>query len=312
MTISLERIHEEYCAAKIRSGYKSQGKFREIKRFVDFIKSQGVEHISYKIAMEFQEFRRTTLGRYSLQESYQTIKTFSHWAHLIDAKHEKLPKRRRKINGRRTPVILKPKQVSEIMTAMRGTCKHRPLSAHTYSTLIGLLYVTGMRISEALIELEDADVNLDDLYIYVRASKASRDRYIPITQCTADRLAEYRKIREKYFPGVEDRFFLTHQGKVSKPHAFRKVFANVTADLGYRSKDQIGRIASSLVPHDFRHSFATNSLLRFYEEGLDVKAETPKLTMIMGHHTTKETYYYIQAMPEILAFILRKDNPNAI
>jgi len=64
MTISLERIHEEYCAAKIRSGYKSRGKFREIKRFVDFIKCQGVEHISYKIAMEFQEFRRTIQKNY--------------------------------------------------------------------------------------------------------------------------------------------------------------------------------------------------------------------------------------------------------
>ena len=194
---------------------------------------------------------------------------------------------------------------------MRKTCKHRPLSAHTYSTLVGLLCVTGMRISEALIHLKDADVDLENRYIYVRASKAARDRYVPITQCTADRLAEYRRIREKCFPGEQDRFFLIHQGRIRSAEAFRRIFANVTAKLGYRSKDQIGRVSTSLVPHDFRHSFATNSLMRIHEEGLDVESEIPKLTMILGHERPRDTYHYIQAMPELLALILRRSSPNA-
>jgi len=222
-----------------------------------------------------------------------------------------LPRRKRRLNGRRIPIIVNDQQVSQIVEKMRGTCVQRPLSALAYSTLIGLLYVTGMRISEALINLTDEDVNLQDNYVYVCEGKAARDRYIPITSSTSKMLADYRKAREKRFPNRKDRFFLIHTGAVNKAHSFRKIFARVTSELGYRQTGQEGYEPTALVPHELRHSYATNTLSRFHRDNLDIDEELPKLSMILGHESIKETYWYIEAVPELLATIIKRRTKNA-
>ena len=67
---------------------------------------------------------------HSLQESYGIIESFSRWAHLIDKRHDKLPSRKRRLKGRRNPVILNDHQVAEIIDRMKHACKYRPLGAH--------------------------------------------------------------------------------------------------------------------------------------------------------------------------------------
>ena len=98
MTIPLQRIYEEYRAAKKRSGYRSEDEFREIERFLAFLKHHGAEHINYKLALKYQVLRSSTLAKYALQQSYQIIRRFSCRAHLIDNAHEELPKRKQKYN----------------------------------------------------------------------------------------------------------------------------------------------------------------------------------------------------------------------
>lgn len=306
MSVPLSEIFDEFVDAKTRSGQTSNDNFLEIERYLKFQKSRGKKYLTYSSCLEFHLERKKTLSDYSLQESYHKLRHFSKWASLIDKNNEKLPKRRRRINGRRTPVIIDHNQVTEIIIGLRKTCVQRPLSAHAYSTLVGLLYVTGMRISEALINLSDEDVNLEEGYIYVQASKATRDRYILITESTSKMLANYRTAREIQFPGQRDRFFLIHTGAPKGAGSFRRLFARVTSELGYRSSSQKGRKASSLVPHDLRHSFATNMVSKFHDEGLDIKEELPKLSMVLGHQSIKETYWYLESIPDLLAIILNK------
>ena len=86
----------------------------------------------------------------------------------------------------------------------------------------------------------------------------------------------------------------------------------MTAELGYRSPDQKNHVAASLMPHDLRHSFATNTLHRFHAKGLDLESEIPKLPIIMGHYSARETYWYIESIPELLAQILNKEANHAV
>ena len=53
--------------------------------------------------------------------------------------------------------------------------------------------------------------------------------------------------------------------------------------------------------HDFRHAFAVEALRRWYEEGRDVQAELPKLSMYMGHVSIASTTYYLRFMPAVVA-----------
>lgn len=53
--------------------------------------------------------------------------------------------------------------------------------------------------------------------------------------------------------------------------------------------------------HDFRHSFAVGSLLRWYQQGADVQSNLPKLAMYMGHVSIVSTAYYLRWIPQLAA-----------
>ena len=44
--------------------------------------------------------------------------------------------------------------------------------------------------------------------------------------------------------------------------------------------------------HGLRHSFAVNTLIRWYREGADVQARLPQLSTWLGHADPKWTYWY--------------------
>jgi integrase len=53
--------------------------------------------------------------------------------------------------------------------------------------------------------------------------------------------------------------------------------------------------------HDLRHMFTVATLLDWYRDGGDVQARLPLLSTWLGHVDPKSTYWYLQAVPELLA-----------
>ena len=53
--------------------------------------------------------------------------------------------------------------------------------------------------------------------------------------------------------------------------------------------------------HDLRHGFTVATLLDLYRDGGDVQARLPVLSTWLGHVDPKSTYWYLQAIPELLA-----------
>jgi integrase/recombinase XerD len=49
-----------------------------------------------------------------------------------------------------------------------------------------------------------------------------------------------------------------------------------------------------------RHRFAARTLIHWYRAGLDVERELPKLATYLGHVHFNETYWYLEAVPELL------------
>ena len=73
-----------------------------------------------------------------------------------------------------------------------------PLRPWVFHGLIGLLSVTGLRLSEAL-NLELADVDLDQAVLTIRGAKFGQWRLVPIHSSTGAVLADYLKRREQFF-----------------------------------------------------------------------------------------------------------------
>ena len=49
-----------------------------------------------------------------------------------------------------------------------------------------------------------------------------------------------------------------------------------------------------------RHRFSVGTLIHGYRSGLDVERELPKLSTYLGHVHVNDTYWYLQAVPELL------------
>jgi hypothetical protein len=49
-----------------------------------------------------------------------------------------------------------------------------------------------------------------------------------------------------------------------------------------------------------RHRFAARTLINWYRAGLDVEQELPKLSTYLGHVHVNHTYWYLEAVPELL------------
>ena len=49
-----------------------------------------------------------------------------------------------------------------------------------------------------------------------------------------------------------------------------------------------------------RHRLAAKTLIRWYREGRNVERELPKLSTYLGHVHVADTYWYIEAVPELL------------
>jgi integrase/recombinase XerD len=49
-----------------------------------------------------------------------------------------------------------------------------------------------------------------------------------------------------------------------------------------------------------RHRFAAHTLIEWYRAGVDVERELPKLATYLGHVHVNETYWYLEAVPELL------------
>lgn len=70
--------------------------------------------------------------------------------------------------------------------------------------------------------------------------------------------------------------------------------------IGLREASEDNRHGFGPRLQDFRHSFATGRLVEWYRAGLDVTRELPKLATYLGHVDVALTYWYIEAVPELL------------
>jgi integrase len=97
-----------------------------------------------------------------------------------------------------------------------------------------------------------------------------------------------------------DAFLISEHGTRLQHCSVRRTFAKVSCAIGLRSAAAGRRNGRGPRLHDLRHTFATRRLIEWYRAGLDVDRELPKLATYLGHVHVACTYWYIQAVPELL------------
>lgn len=203
--------------------------------------------------------------------------------------------------GRVAPHIYREGEVIELLAAARTLGPAGSLRPFTFETLFGLMASTGLRVSEA-IHLRDADVDLKRAVLTIRQTKFAKSRQLPIHPSTAKALARYRKQRERHLattPGMP--FLIGSRGRrLGLPLGERqahRVFVSLRNRLRWVNRS--ARDAPRL--HDLRHTFAVRRLMRWYADGTQVEPMMLALSTYLGHAEIYYTYWYLTAVPELIA-----------
>jgi integrase len=194
------------------------------------------------------------------------------------------------------PYIYAPDQTLALMTA--ALTLSPPLRGLTLQAVIGLMVTTGMRVGET-VALDLTDIDLTNGLITV-TGKYGKTRLVPILPSTVTALREYlRHSRELVTARDDTPFFLTFIGTRPASESIQRAFRSVATSLNLVARPGIR--APRL--HDFRHTFATTTLLEAYREGIGVDAQVAVLATYLGHVSPASTYWYLSASPELLTVV---------
>lgn len=142
-----------------------------------------------------------------------------------------------------------------------------------------LLRHTGMRIGECL------DLPLDCLRpiaqhqwaIHVPLGKLRTERLVPVDAFVCGIVHRLRQLRASITPAADDFLLARPEGRTKLGAQLRKSLHQISAAVG---------IGARIVPHQFRHSFAT--------EMLRAGVSLPVLMKLLGHKSPKMTMRYVE------------------
>jgi integrase len=229
------------------------------------------------------------------------VRQFARWLNAIEPRHQVPPRRLLDVRHRRgKPHIYSDEEITRLMAEAGRLKSSTGMKALALETLIGLLAATGLRPGEAAA-LEIGDVNLDVQVLVIRESKFGKSRQVPIHPSTATALKRYARHRDRIFRNRDNSFFfVSDRGAPLELGAVRRWFCKASRACGLRKKQERHRCGRGPRLQDLRHTFATRRLVEWYKNGSNVAVQMPKLATYLGHSSVACTYWYIEAVPELL------------
>lgn len=300
---------ECYLAIRRGLGFQLGTAARILRTFVTFAGSQGAEHITTDVFLKWKD----TFGQASRQtwaRRLGTVRLFAQWLNGVDPRHEVPPRELIPAKARRPhPYIYGDQEIRQILEGAANLPSINGIRGLTYSTLFGLIAVTGLRISEA-IALDCGDVDLENAVLTVRHGKLGKARLVPVSESTASHLSAYAKERNRLLGRLPHSFFVSDRGTRATACGARYNFASICQNIGLRAAQRFGKHGRGPRIHDLRHAFAARTTVNWYRLGLDPAREMIKLTTYLGHVNPDHTYWYIEAVPELLELAAARVSPS--
>ncbi len=286
---------EDYLALRRALGHQLADAGRLLPRFVAHLDAIAASTITVEVALAWVQQPDADPSSSVWLRRMTAVRGFARHLSGIDPATEVPPLGLVTFRQRwRPPFIYSEADVVALMAEVPRLIP-TPLRSATFQTMIGLLAATGMRVGEA-IALRRADTDWAEGVIVVRATKFNKSRELPLDPTTLDALGAYAAIRDRLVPTPSSpTFFVSGRGTPVVYAAFGEKFRELVR------ASSVG--ATSPLPariHDFRHSFAVNTLIRWYRDGEDVGALLPRLSTYLGHLSPGYTYWYLSAAPELL------------
>jgi integrase len=297
---------KEYLQLRRNLGFRLRVPGRLLHSFAAFAEQEKATHITADLALRWaQQPADAKPATWAVR--LQTVRRFAIWLSASDRRTEVPPSGLLPYRyERKRPYLYSDAEIANLVRTAGQLPSPAGLKGRTFATIFGLLAVTGMRISEVLA-LDRDDVDLQEGILRIRWSKFGKSRLVPVHESTRQILADYARERDRVVPRpVGAAFFLSEGGSRVTEWSSRYNFAKVSRQVGLRSATKDGRHGRGPRLHDMRHRFAACTLLNWYRAGIDVEREIPKLATYLGHVHVNETYWYLEAVPELLELAARR------
>ena len=285
---SLAKFMVTFIAFKRMQGYDYGGGAERLSKFDRFLSARrytGTEIHSE----ELEHFRASIKDLKPITQAaiLSAVRQFSLYLHALNPRSivvsaRLVPRHHRPI--RFCPIT--PSQIDSLMAATAILNPKGGIRSACMCFLIGLLYCTGLRISEARA-LNLGDVDLSGSAILVRRGKFRKERLVQMSPSTLEAMQQWLKRRAGHARGDTESPLLVcgwnkRLSRTAAAHCFRRLCIRC-------------RINSHPPPrlHDLRHNYACQCIARWRQQNEDVDALLPVLANAMGHVDFYSTEIYI-------------------
>jgi integrase/recombinase XerD len=141
-------------------------------------------------------------------------------------------------------------------------------------------------------------------YIYspaeITALMQAAGGWAPLHPTATKALRDYARLRDRHWQAPPSPAFLLNlRGQRLRKSEFNHWFAELIRQVGLEGAGERVRPR----PHDLRHTMAVRTLLDWHHAGEDIDRRMPELSTFLGHLDPESTYWYLQAVPELMALI---------
>lgn len=298
MTATLRRALKSYLSLRRGLGMDMKKQEPYLQQFVRFLESRRASVVTIELALRWATTpSNATAATWAQRLGH--VRRFAEWLSTSEPLTEVPPRELIAArHRRRPPYIYADGEIYRIVGAARKLVSDSGLRAHTFATLFGLLASTGLRLGEA-VALDCDDVDIRAGILTIRRAKFGKSRFVPVHDSTLAALRYYLRQRDRLRPHSGcPAFFLSERGERVTANSAEYNFAVVSKTIGLRPPGPRRGHGPRL--HDMRHWLAVKTLVRWYREGRDVERELPKLSTYLGHVHVADTYWYLEAVPELL------------
>ena len=244
-----------------------------------FDQDSNTSNINIKIKMYIAQLRKRNLKTSSVNRKISTLKNYLKFLHtekIIDQidfqEFESLS------SVKKIPKAISKSQMEQIFEDLK---KSKQTNAGLYILILKLIYLSGLRISEAL-NLKWSDINHQDNSIYVYG-KGSKERKVFIIN---DYLIQLKNLEKNH------QYVFTINKKKISTRSVNKFLQNCYDNSLIKNK---------LSSHIFRHSFATTML----ENNADIR----HIQKLLGHSSISTTEIYTKVAKSMKKRVLDSYHP---
>ena len=271
---SLDQALNEYIAIRRALGFELREVAGCLRNFVTFLKTEGASYITKELALRWAT-QPADAQPYTWAWRLGMVRRFAAWHSATEPRTEipapgLLPHRYQ----RKTPHIYSDEEIANLLRRAAQLPSPKGLRAPTYTTLFGLLAVTGMRVNEAL-HLDRPDVDLDQGILTIRRTKFGKSRHVPVHPSTVDALKKYAE-DERPHPCRTPTAGLFRLRAWHPDHRMDSALHLRQAIPTTRPPSMAKGHGRGPRLHDMRHRFAARTLIHWYRAGTRCRTRTPK------------------------------------